>query len=259
MTIKTVRKVILIDDKKCNGCGICIPSCAEGALQIVGGKAKLISEKYCDGLGACLAECPQGAIKIEDRAAEEFDEKAARQHQQASKQSFEKSEVSCPSSLIKDLDMNKDEKLPCGCASATVREFKNYEEAVGTHAHQPSQLHHWPVQLTLVPATAPFLKGADVVLAADCTAFAYAGFHRDFLKDHALLVACPKLDDFNAHLKKLTQVIANSELKSLTVVHMEVPCCSGLVLMARKALAASGNNISLKEITIGINGDIKSR
>jgi hypothetical protein len=115
------------------------------------------------------------------------------------------------------------------------------------------------VQLTLVPATAPFLKGADVVLAADCTAFAYAGFHRDFLKDHALLVACPKLDDFNAHLKKLTQVIANSELKSLTVVHMEVPCCSGLVLMARKALAASGNNISLKEITIGINGDIKSR
>jgi hypothetical protein len=184
---------------------------------------------------------------------------AVRQHQQTSKQSFEKSEVSCPSSLIKDLDMNKDEKLPCGCASATVREFKNYEEAVGTHAHQPSQLHHWPVQLTLVPATAPFLKGADVVLAADCTAFAYAGFHRDFLKDHALLVACPKLDDFNAHLKKLTQVIANSELKSLTVVHMEVPCCSGLVLMARKALAASGNNISLKEITIGINGDIKSR
>ena len=236
--VKTVRKVVKIDDEKCNGCGICIPSCAEGALKIIGGKARLVSDKYCDGLGACLGECPQRAISIEKRPADEFDEAEAKHYQPQAK------EVT--------------EKPVCGCPSSPVREIEPCESEDEQRANQQSQLRHWPVQLALVPATASFLSGADVVLAADCTAFAYAGFHQDFLKNHALLVACPKLDNFEAHMEKLTQIIAKSGLKSLTVVHMEVPCCSGLVFMARKAVAASGKNIPFKEITIGINGDLKS-
>lgn len=236
-TVKTVRKVVKIDEKKCNGCGICIPSCAEGALKIIDGKARLVSDKYCDGLGACLGECPQGAISIEERPADEFDEAEAHYQQQAK-------EVT--------------EKPVCGCPSSPVREIEPCESEDEQRANQQSQLRHWPVQLALVSATAPFLNGADVVLAADCTAFAYAGFHHDFLKNHTLLVACPKLDNFKSQLDKLTQIIAKSGLKNLTVVHMEVPCCSGLVFMSKKAIAASGNNIPLKEITIGVNGDLKS-
>ena len=238
MTVKTVRKVVKIDEEKCNGCGLCVPSCAEGALRIIDGKARLVSEKYCDGLGACLGECPQGAITVEERAADEFNEAEAKHHQEHAE--------------------HEQEELACGCASATVQEIKRDEYETEHYVHQTSQLRHWPVQLTLVPAIAPFLKGADVILAADCTAFAYAGFHQDFLKNHALLVACPKLDDFDAHLDKLTQIIEHSGLKSLTVVHMEVPCCSGLVFMAKKAIEASGKKIPFKEMTVGMKSDLKS-
>jgi ferredoxin len=238
MTVKMVRKVVKIDEEKCNGCGLCVPFCAEGALRIIYDKARLVSEQYCDGLGACLGECPQGAITVEERAAEEFDEVEAKHHQEHAE--------------------DEQEILACGCSSATVQEIERCENETEHHTYQPSQLRHWPVQLTLVPATAPFLNGADVMLAADCTAFAYAGFHQDFLINHALLVACPKLDDFDAHLNKLTQIIEHSGLKSLTVVHMEVPCCSGLVFMAKKAIEASGKNIPFKEMTVGMKGDLKS-
>jgi len=240
MTTKTVRKIVRIDEDKCNGCGACVPACAEGALQIIDGKAKLISEKYCDGFGTCLGECPQGAITVEERVAEEFDEGATKLH------------------LDKD-NHNMDE-LPCGCPSATVTQFERHETTGATPieaTNQRSMLSHWPVQLTLVPPTAPFLQGADVVLAADCVPFAYAGFHQDFLKEHALLVACPKLDDFQAHLKKLTDILSRSSVKSLTVVYMEVPCCSGLVNMVKQAMQLSGKDIPLKEATIGIKGDLK--
>ena len=233
MTTKILRKIIRIDAEKCNGCGVCVPACVEGALQIVDGKAKLISERYCDGLGACLGECPQGAIIIEEREAEEFDEEAE--------------EVA--------------EALPCGCPSATVAEFERQEatyaaptEAIG----QESMLRHWPVQLTLVPPGAPFLQEADLVLAADCVPFAYAGFHQHFLRDHALLVACPKLDDFQAHLGKLADILRRSSVNSITVLHMEVPCCSGLVHMARQAISASGKDIPLREVTISVRGDVES-
>jgi NAD-dependent dihydropyrimidine dehydrogenase PreA subunit len=205
MATKLVRKIVNIDEAKCNGCGLCVPACAEGALQIIDGKARLVSDKYCDGLGACLGECPRGAITIEEREADVFDEVAA------------------------------------------------------GAGWQPSRLGHWPVQLTLVPPRAPFLQGADVVLAADCVPFAYAGFHQEFLEGHALLVACPKLDDFAAHQRKLAEILSSSEIKSLTVVHMEVPCCSGLVHLARQAIAASGQDIPLREVTIGIRGTIKNR
>jgi len=240
MATKVLRKIIRIDEDRCDGCGVCIPACAEGALQIVDGKARLVSEEYCDGLGACLGECPQGAITIEEREAEEFDEAAVEHHLHER--------------------AHAEEELPCGCASAAVTQFER-AEAIGAAPHsgcQHSMLGHWPVQLTLVPATAPFLQGADVVLAADCVPFAYAGFHHDFLKDHALLVACPKLDDFQAHQNKLSEVLRRSQVKSLTVVHMEVPCCSGLVHMAKEAIHWSGKDIPLKEVMVGVRGDLES-
>ena len=258
MAVKSVRKVIRIDEEKCNGCGVCVPSCAEGALKIIDGKAKLVSDKYCDGLGACLGECPQGAITIEERLAEEYDEVEAKHHQEQRDQRPEKPVGGCPSMQIRDLRKPDDEKSACGCSSATVKEIERAENDIQPITFQPSQLRHWPVQLTLVPVNGSFLKGADVVLAADCTAFAYAGFHQDFLKNHFLIIACPKLDDFEAHIEKLTQIVARSGLKSLTVVHMEVPCCSRLVFMAKKAIEAAGKQIPVKEITIRVNGELKS-
>jgi NAD-dependent dihydropyrimidine dehydrogenase PreA subunit len=238
---KIKRNIVKIDEEKCNGCGVCVPACAEGAIQIIDGKAKLVSEKYCDGLGACLGKCPQDAITVEEQEVEAFDEQEAKKH-------------------IEQMKHDKAE-LPCGCASATVTLFATpgqHEEIISDSTPKQSLLAHWPVQLTLVPPAAPFLDKADLLLVADCVPFAYAGLHRDFIKDHAVLVACPKLDNFEAHLTKLTEILRQSMIKSLTVLHMEVPCCSGLVSMAKLALQASGREIPLKEITIGIRGEIKS-
>ncbi len=258
MATKVLRKVVKIDEEKCNGCGVCVPACAEGALQIIDGKAKLVSEVYCDGLGACLGECPQGAITIEEREAEEFNEEEVKHHLHEKRHAGEKVPCGCPSATVAQFGVTE-EPLPCGCSSATVTQFERYEAAVAPEKalRRQSMLRHWPVQLTLVPPGAPFLQGAELVLAADCVPFAYAGFHHDFLGDHALLIACPKLDDFQAHLSKLTEILRRSEVKSLTVVHMEVPCCSGLVHMAKQAIRLSGRDIPLKEVTIGIKGEKK--
>jgi NAD-dependent dihydropyrimidine dehydrogenase PreA subunit len=234
------RKIVKIDEGKCDGCGLCIIACAEGALQIVDGKARLVSDKYCDSLGACLGECPQGAISIEERVADAFDEEAVKQH------------LDKPSGKT---------EAACGCPSATVRQFKDIAHKMDTveAASQPSQLGHWPVQLTLVPPRAPFLQGADVLLAADCTAFASGGFHNDFLRGHALLVACPKLDNYEAHLAKLTEILKQSDIRSLTVLRMEVPCCSGLTRMAMQAMLTSNKNIPFKETIISTRGEVISR
>lgn len=240
-TTKTKRKIIRIDEERCDGCGLCVPACAEGAIQVIGGKARLINDKYCDGLGACLGECPQGAITIDEREAEAFDEEAVKHHLEGKEHSIG--------------------ELPCGCPSATVAQFdrQKVEGPVATVVEsQRSMLNHWPIQLTLVPPTAPFLQGADLLLAADCVPFAYAGFHHDFLGDHALLIACPKLDDFQAHLVKLTEILHRSQPKSLTVIHVEVPCCFGLVQMVKQAIHLSGSDIPLKEVIIGVRGDVKS-
>ncbi|MFC1925301.1 ATP-binding protein [Chloroflexota bacterium] len=242
MTAKVLRKIVKIDEEKCNGCGVCVPACAEGAIQVIDGKARLISEIYCDGLGACLGECPEGALTIEERESDEFDEEEVKHYLETKK----------PDS----------EPLPCGCPSATVTQFGTgkgcddyaYTE---TEATPRSMLGHWPVQLTLVPPAAPFLQGADLVLAADCVPFAYAGFHQEFLRDHALLVACPKLDDYQAHLAKLTDILRHSSVNSITVVHMVVPCCSGLLQMAKQAISGSGKEIPLKEVTVGVRGELK--
>lgn len=237
MTTGTMRRIVKIDEEKCNGCGSCAIKCAEGALQIIGGKARLINDQYCDGLGACLGECPQGAITIEERIAEDFSEEVVRHHHFSHEPS--------------------QERLPCGCPSTQVAQFERHGPGPGLEAHQPSRLRHWPVQLTLVPPKAPFLQNADLVLAADCVPFAYADFHQEFLPDRSLLVACPKLDNFQAHLRKLTDILSQSSIKSPTVVHMEVPCCSLLVQMARQAIRLSGKDIPLKEVTITVNGDVE--
>jgi len=239
MTTRVLRKIVKIDEEKCNGCGACVPACVEGALQIIDGKARLISEVYCDGLGACIGECPQDAITVEEREAEEFDEQAVEHYLREQKQS--------------------EKKLPCGCPGSAVQEFEcqTAQSVSSTEAvHQQSMLRHWPVQLTLVPVNAPFLQGADVVLAGDCAPFTYANFHQDFIKDHALLVACPKLDDFQAHQAKLNGLVKESDIKSITVVRMEVPCCSGLLRMAQQAIAASGKDIPINEVVIGVQGEI---
>jgi NAD-dependent dihydropyrimidine dehydrogenase PreA subunit len=239
MTVKTIRKIIQINEEKCTGCGICIDSCAEGALALVNGKARLVKEKYCDGLAACLRECPEGALKIIEKEAEDFDEKAVRDHLEERQKAVR--------------------STPCACAGAAVREVEKAAIATGSSkdARQEPMLTHWPVQLALVPPGAKFLEDADVVLIADCVPFAYPNLHQDFLKDHAVLVGCPKLDDAEAHLEKLTGIIKKSNIKSLSVVHMEVPCCSGLAYLARTAIANSGKAVTFKEVTIKINGEIK--
>ncbi len=239
MQSKTARKIVKIDEEKCDGCGLCVPSCAEGAIQVINGKARLVSEIYCDGLGACLGECPMGAITIEERVADAFDEKATEQHL---------------------AEKETEPSIPCGCPSARVAQFEREIPGPSFTSEGPaprSYLAHWPVQLTLVPPKAPFLQGTDLLLAADCAPFAYANFHQDFLKDHSLLIACPKLDNMDAHVKKLTDILQQSSVKSLTVLHMEVPCCFGLVFMAKQALQASGKDIPFRDVTIGIKGDIK--
>jgi len=237
MSPKTIRKIIQIDEEKCNGCGACIDSCAEGALALVNGKAKLVRDQYCDGLAACLKECPQDALHIIEREAEEFNEEAVKGYLEQKK---------------------KEERTsPCACRGSAIRELAGKHTQTPSVGRLDSELTHWPIQLTLVPAGARFLNEADVMLIAHCVPFAYPNLHTDFLKGHAVLIACPKLDDSEAHLAKLTDVIKRSNLNSLTVVRMEVPCCSGLTFIAKKALTASGIDLQFKEIVIGINGEIK--
>jgi Pyruvate/2-oxoacid:ferredoxin oxidoreductase delta subunit len=237
--MKRLRKIIQIDEEKCNGCGACITSCAEGALALVNGKARLVKEQYCDGLAACLQECPQGALTIVEKKAEDFDEGAVKEYLEAGNKPAPEAACSCPGSAVRQFARPVD------------------RPAASPEVDRPSMLTHWPVQLALVPPGAKFLNDTDVVLVADCVPFAYPHLHRDFLAGHSVLVACPKLDDAQAHLDKLTAILRQSHITSLTVVHMEVPCCSGLVYIARRAITESGRNIPFKEITVGIKGEIQ--
>jgi Pyruvate/2-oxoacid:ferredoxin oxidoreductase delta subunit len=236
------RRIVKIDEEKCNGCGLCIPNCAEGALQIVDGKARLMSEKFCDGLGACLGHCPEDAITVIEREAEDFDEKAveAYLHEQKAAQA-------------------QPQPAFTGCPSSRAMHFKVPEAQAETvsNAHSVSMLAHWPVQLKLVPINAPYFQDADLLVAADCVPFAYPDFHRDFLKGKAVVVGCPKLDDIQYYKEKLTEIFKTNSIKSITLPHMEVPCCFGLVKATEDAIAASGKKIPLKKVKIGIRGDIK--
>jgi Fe-S-cluster-containing hydrogenase component 2 len=238
------RKIIQIDEAKCSGCGLCVSACAEGAIQIRNGKAVLVSETYCDGLGACLGECPEGAIAMVEQEAAPFDEAAALRH-------------------AADLASH----ASSGCPGAAVRSFVAGEQlskclgATGTPASQArnSALGHWPIQLRLVSPGAPFLRDTDMLLVADCVPFAYADFHERFLRGRPVVIACPKLDDRQAALEKLTAIFASSSVRTVTVVHMEVPCCTGLMRMAETALAASGGSVPLEEVVISIRGEILSQ
>lgn len=240
------RNIIHIDEDKCNGCGLCVPACAEGAIQIIDGKARLVADNLCDGLGACLGHCPQDAIHIEVRDADAFDEAAVEQHTAVSgnakpAKAHAHGQGGCPSARLMSLD--KPQTANPGDANSADR------------APQASALGNWPVQLKLIPVTAPFLKGADLLLAADCAPFAYADFHRELLDGKVLLIGCPKLDDAAEYQEKLAAILAENAVRSLTVVHMEVPCCSGLVALARQAVANSGADIDLQTVCIGIRGD----
>ncbi len=252
-----LREMVVIDEEKCDGCALCVPSCAEGAIQIIDGKARLVSDNLCDGLGACLGDCPQGAITIEKREADEFDEEAVEMRLKEIGRVAEAHHPApapvaaggCPSTRIQTFS---------GCPSAQAQSVAPQKTSTDDVAGQrPSELRQWPVQLHLVPPTAPFLQGADLLLAADCVAFAYADFHKDMLKDKALLIACPKLDDGQAYIEKLSQMFANGGIKSLTVAIMEVPCCGGLTAIVRQALAKSGANIPLEIVTVGVGGELK--
>ena len=261
-----IREIVKIDEDKCDGCVLCVPACAEGAIRIVDGKAKLIADNLCDGLGACLGHCPKDAIIIEQRAADAFDEEAVEDH--LTRTAPEKLEAfhaehqqtpaggGCPSARPQDFS-KPTPAAAGGCPSARLMNFSAGGQGGSEKGQRSSELRQWPVQLHLVPPTAPFFQGADVVLAADCAPFAYADFHKDVLKGKALAIACPKLDDTSPYVDKLTAMIKQSGIKSLTVVLMEVPCCGGLLAMAKQAIANSGVDIPLETLVVGIQGDLK--
>jgi Pyruvate/2-oxoacid:ferredoxin oxidoreductase delta subunit len=247
------RKIVQIDEEKCDGCGLCVPSCAEGAIQVIDGKARLVSDVYCDGLGACLGHCPQDAIRIEEREAEAFDEQAAHQHVERLKSpSRPHSHNGCPGaavqSLLKVLASSPQPNLAAAPARRPAAEHKAEPS--------PSALGNWPVQLHLVPPHAPYLREADLLLVADCVPFAYADFHRHLLRGKPVVIGCPKLDDVRAYVDKLATILVQASIRSLTVVHMEVPCCTGLVRIAQAAIAQAGRNVPLEEVTISIRGQI---
>ena len=233
------RRIIEIDRDKCNGCGACAEACHEGAIAMVDGKAKLMRDDYCDGLGDCLPACPTGAITFVEREAAAYDEQAvlANKQQKMQKQGM---------------------KLPCGCPGSHSRKIEHTECACEEtpHTEQVSRLSQWPVQIKLVPVNAPYFSGARLLIAADCTAYAYAAFHERFIKGHITLVGCPKLDSVD-YSEKLTEIIRNNDIRSVTVVRMEVPCCGGLEMAAKKALQQSEKFIPWQVVTVTVDGRLK--
>jgi Pyruvate/2-oxoacid:ferredoxin oxidoreductase delta subunit len=246
--MKVKRKIIEIDEERCDGCGQCAPSCAEGAIEIIDGKARLVAEKYCDGLGACLGECPKDALRIVEREAEEFDEEAVEDYLQ-DKESEESEQAGT---------------MACGCPSAHLQSFDSASSCRDanqprTEAHKRSELTHWPVQIRLVPPTAPFLKGADLLVAADCTPIAYPNFHADFIRDKVVMLGCPKFDEQQAYVKKFAEIFRTAGVRSVGVVVMEVPCCQGLPMIVQKGMEISGKKIPMEKIVISTRGEVLNR
>lgn len=255
--MKSIRKIIKIDAEKCNGCGLCVPTCAEGAIQIVDGKARLVAEKYCDGLGACLGECPEGALQVVDAEVEPFDESAAKAHVAGQAVASRGQKVDSPKTAPPS-----EKSLPCGCPSSVIRTFTPQTacERANTPVAQAgsgvSALTHWPVQIHLVPPTAPFLRGADLLVAADCTPVAYPRFHDELLRGKTVLLGCPKFDDAEEYVKKFAAIFATAAIKSVTIAVMEVPCCQGLPVIVRKGMALAGKSVPLSVVTISARGEI---
>ncbi len=278
-----LRNIVRIDEDKCDGCGLCVTACAEGAIQIVDGKARLVKDQYCDGLGACLGECPRDAITIEQRDTEAFDEQAVERHLASigrpglgqhggAGQAHEQTPKPAPQPQPKPAGGGcpgaAAMMLGGGCPGSTARALGgNGAGATGAMPgaatpeaapgeSRPSTLRNWPVQLKLVSPMAPYLSGARLCIAADCTAFAYADFHKDMLAGKVCLIGCPKLDDVGYYLEKLTAIMQHNEIESVDVVYMEVPCCGGLVRAVRQAIADSGRDIPLTLTKVGLEGGI---
>ena len=253
------RAIVDIDEAKCNGCGECIPKCAEGALKIVDGKAKLVSDTYCDGLGVCLKECPQGALTIETREAEEFDLQAAEAHTHGpSPQPSLRPSTGSGCSGVAGAHPAR-EKAACGCPSA--RTIDRTRECCEDDSPAPagtvrSELRQWPVKLYLVNPIAPFFEDADLLVAADCTAFAYGGLHPDFMRGKVVVTGCPKFDDTDLYLEKLTGILSLNDIRTVTVLLMEVPCCTGILRLVQEAVAASGKHVPVESVTISLDGKI---
>ena len=245
--MQVIRKIIKIDEDLCNGCSNCVPACAEGALDIIDGKARVIADIYCDGLGACLGECPTGALTIEERQADEFDEHAVEKMLSAKHTAPATSKV-----------------LPMaagGCPSARMVQSFGAAPAAAPAAGEPAEsaLSHWPVQIMLVPPTAPFLKGADLLVLADCVPVAFPTLHRDFLQGKRVMLGCPKFDNAEAYIDKFAQICQQSGIRSITSVVMEVPCCSALPVIVQKGMQRSGVQIPMEEVVISVRGKILQR
>lgn len=248
-----IRRIINIDEEKCNGCGACASACHEGAIGMINGKAKLLRDDYCDGLGDCLPACPTGAITFVEREAAAYDEAAVTANKN-SRANETKPRTDCGSS-------SESETLPCGCPGSNSKAIKREhlsqkdQSPSACFSRNESRLSQWPVQIKLVPVNAPYFQGAKLLVAADCTAYAYGNFHEDFIKGKITLVGCPKLDSVD-YSQKLTEIIANNDIKSVTVVRMEVPCCGGIEQAVIKALKNSGKFIPWQVVTISTDGRI---
>jgi ferredoxin len=248
------RKIITINEDLCDGCGNCVTACSEGALQIVDGKAKLVKEDFCDGFGDCMGECPTGALVIEERGSRPFDIEATKEYLLKIKG---KEAVWRMEEAQKKHEPQEHKPLPCGCSGSMVQTLQiKKSSAESGHQNLEPQLRNWPVQITLLPLKALYYQGADLLVAADCCAYAYAGFHNDFIKGRTLALGCPKLDDANAYKEKLAAILRDNDIKSVTIAYMEVPCCMGLVKLVEEAVKESGKNIPVKKTRIGIKGQI---
>jgi NAD-dependent dihydropyrimidine dehydrogenase PreA subunit len=242
------RKIVSIDEEKCNGCGACIPNCAEGAIKIIGGKAKLLDDKFCDGLGACLGHCPQDAIRVIERDAPEFDEEAVKIHLNVTEEKPNKMHKGIPRGRLPRAE-------PHGCPGSMAMDFTSEKSTnSGASELQKPELRQWPVQLTLVSPQASYFKDADLLVAADCVPFAYPNFHSDFLAGKSLVIGCPKLDDVDFYIDKLTELIKTNTIKSITLVNMEVPCCFGLQRIVEEAVKKSGKVLPIRQRVIAIRG-----
>ncbi len=275
--VMTKRKIIKINEEQCNGCGVCIPNCPEGAIQVIDGKARLISDIFCDGLGACIGHCPQDAITTEERDAEPYNEKKVMEniikagdntilaHLNHLKDHGEKTYLRQALEVLREKNITvpfKEEHTPhhhaCGCPGAKTMDFSSETKEKNTeHGKRASHLGQWPVQLHLISPNAPYFQGKDVLLVADCVAYALGDFHKDYLQGNSLAIACPKLDSgLESYLEKLTALIDDAHITSLTVMIMEVPCCRGLLALAQQASSQATRKLPIKSILVGIKGTI---
>jgi Pyruvate/2-oxoacid:ferredoxin oxidoreductase delta subunit len=271
-----MRDIVLIDEEKCDGCGLCVPNCHEGAIQIVNGKARLVADNLCDGLGACLGHCPQDAIRIEKRQAVAFDEQAVQMHlakPQPTAPTPSRFASGVPATSLPQAPVGEPARGQAhahghaggGCPSQRFARLGSgasaaapacSSDAGSTASAAPSELAQWPVQLRLLPTRAPIFQDADILLAADCVPFAYRDFHWRMLKGRAVAIACPKLDDTSGYVAKLTEIIAANRPRSITVAHMEVPCCTGILMMALQAREASSVDVAIEDVVVSVRGEI---